>query len=187
MYALAVILGFGLAASIGALAALVVSGNLSGPTGEGTRPGEPSPAGERGKPPKRQQPGADGPQQEHTDRSQQEKSAAKREQIATQDKQISYVSGVREIQADSVVAFSDSHEKLLRYDTLTSGDIEEMQANHAALREFADQASDLQAPQKLHLPRTLVNRARRRAGADMRRLPNNDSEVVIPYSCPEAS
>jgi len=47
-----------------------------------------------------------------------------------------------------VEAFSDSHEKLLRYDTLTSGDIEEMQANHAALREFADQASDLKAPQK---------------------------------------
>jgi hypothetical protein len=31
-----------------------------------------------------------------------------------------------------VAAFSDSHEKLLRYDTLTSGDIEEMQANQAA-------------------------------------------------------
>ena len=45
-------------------------------------------------------------------------------------------------------AFSDSHEKLLRYDTLTSGDIEEMQANEAALQEFADQASDLKAPQE---------------------------------------
>ena len=45
-------------------------------------------------------------------------------------------------------AFSDSHEKLLRYDSLTSGDIDEMQANQVALREFADQASDLKAPQR---------------------------------------
>ena len=146
-YAVAVILGFSLAASIGAVAALVVSGNLSWPAGEGTRPEEPGPAGKRGRPPKHQQADADG-QQDHTDRSQQEKSDPKREQAATQDNQIPYASGVGEIQADAVEAFSDSHEKLLRYDTLTSGDIEEMQANHAALREFADQASDLKAPQK---------------------------------------
>ena len=42
----------------------------------------------------------------------------------------------------------DSHEKLLRYDTLTSGDIEEMQANQAALQGFVDQASDLRAPKQ---------------------------------------
>jgi len=146
VYAVAVILGFSLAASIGAVAALVVSDNPSWPTGEGTRPGEPSPAGERGKPPKHQQADADGQQQDHTDRSQQEKAGVKRERVASQDKQIPYVSGVREIQADSVEAFSDSHKKLLRYDSLTSGDIEEMQANQAALQAFADQASALKAP-----------------------------------------
>jgi hypothetical protein len=47
-----------------------------------------------------------------------------------------------------VEAFLDSHEKLLRYDTLTSGDIEEMQANQAALQGFVDQASDLRAPKQ---------------------------------------
>ncbi len=42
----------------------------------------------------------------------------------------------------------DSHEKLLRYDTLTSGDIEQMQANQTALQGFVDQASDLRAPKQ---------------------------------------
>jgi hypothetical protein len=148
VYAAAAILAFVMAASVGAVAALVVGGTLTWPTGEGTRPGEPGPAGEQGNPPQHQQADADGPPQGHTDRPQQEKAGAKREQAATQDRQIPYVSGVGEIQANSVEAFSDSHEKLLRYDTLTSGDIEEMQANQAALQDFADQASDLKAPQR---------------------------------------
>jgi len=132
VYAVAAILAFVMAAGVGAVAALVVSGNLGWSTGERSRPGEPGPAGEQSKPSQRQQ----------------EKAGAKREQAATQDRQIQYVDGVGEIQAKSVEAFSDSHEKLLRYDTLTSGDIEEMQANQASLQEFADQASDLKAPQK---------------------------------------
>jgi hypothetical protein len=144
----ATILAFVLAASVGAAAALVASGNLSQPTGEGTRPGGSGPADERGETHQRQQADADGQQQEYTDRSQQEKAGARREQAATEHEQLPYVSAVGEIQADSVEAFSDGHEKLLRYDTLTSGDIEEMQANQAALRECADRASDLEAPQK---------------------------------------
>jgi hypothetical protein len=148
VYAVAAILAFVMAASVGAVAALVVRGNLSWPTGERARSGEPSPAGEQGKPPQRLQVDADRPQQEHTDRSQQGKAGAKRERTASQDEQTPYVSAVGEIQANSVEAFSDSHKKLLRYDALTSGDIEKMQANQAALQEFADQASDLNAPQK---------------------------------------
>jgi len=145
VYAAAAILALVIAASVGAGAALVAGGDLSWPTGERSEPGEPGPAGERGEPPQRQQAGADRPQQGHTD---QEEAGTSREQAATQDKQIPYVSAVGEIQADSVEAFSDSHEKLLRYDTLTSGDIEEMQANQAALQEYADQAGDLKAPEK---------------------------------------
>jgi hypothetical protein len=152
VYAVAVILAFVTASSIGAVAALVVSGNLSWPTGERSRPEEPNPAGEQGKPPQRQQADADRPQQElqqeHTDRSQQEKADAKREQVASQDKQTTYVNGVGEIQANAVEAFLDSHEKLLRYDSLTSADIEKMQANQAALQDLTDQTSDLSAPQK---------------------------------------
>jgi hypothetical protein len=148
VYAVAAILAFVVAASVGAVATLLVSGDLSWPTGERATQGESGPAGERGKPPQRQQADADHPQQEHTDRSQQKEADAEREQVASEDKQIPYVSGVGEIQANSVEAFSNSHEKLLRYDALTSGDIEKMQANQAALQEFADQASDLEAPQK---------------------------------------
>jgi hypothetical protein len=129
-----------MAASLGAVAALVVRGNLSLPAGERARPEEPSPAGEQGKSPQGQQANAD--------RSQQENSDAERGQVAPQDKQTAYVHEVGEVQANSVEAFLDSHEKLLRYDTLTSGDIEEMQADQAALKGFADQASALRAPQK---------------------------------------
>jgi len=42
----------------------------------------------------------------------------------------------------------DSHDKLLHYDALTADDVEELQANQAALQEFANQAGDLNAPQK---------------------------------------
>jgi hypothetical protein len=129
-----------MAASIGAVAALVVRGNLSLPAGERAGPKEPSPAGEQGKSPQRQQ--------EHTDKAKQEIADAERGQAATEDELTQYVDGVGEIQANSVEAFLDSHEKLLRYDTLTSGDIEEMQADEAALQGFVDQASDLRAPQK---------------------------------------
>ena len=140
VYAVAAILAFVMAASVGAVATLVVSGNLSWPLGDSPNPEEPDPAGEQGKPPQ--------PQQANTDRSEHEKADVKREQVASQDKQIPYVDAVGEIQANSVEAFLNSHEMLLRYDSLTSDDIEKMQANQAALQEFTDRASDLRAPQK---------------------------------------
>ena len=138
VYAAAATLAFGMAASVGAVAALMVSGNLSFPAGERARPEEPSPAGEQGKSPQRQQADAD--------RSQQQYSDAKR--ATPQDEQTTYVNKVGDIQADSVEAFLDSHKKLLRYDGLTPGDVEKMQANQAALKGLADQASALSAPQK---------------------------------------
>ncbi len=140
VYAVAITLVFVMAASIGAVAALMIKDNLSLPAGERAKPHFPSPAGEQGKSPQRQQANAD--------RSQQENSEAKRGQAAPQDKQTAYVHEVGEIQADSVETFLDSHEKLLRYDALTSDDIEKMQANQAALQKLADQASDLGVPQK---------------------------------------
>jgi hypothetical protein len=140
MYAVAVLLAFVMAASVGAVAALVLSGNLSWLTGERSGPEEPGSAGEQGKPPQSRQ--ADAGRPPH------EKAGAKREQVASVDKQTPYVHGVGEIQANSVEAFLDSHERFLHYDALTSGDIEEMQADQAALKEYAHQATDLRAPQK---------------------------------------
>jgi hypothetical protein len=140
VYAGGATLMFIMAASIGAVAALVVSGNLSWPTGGRAGSEAPNPAGERGKSPQRQRADADRPQQEN--------SGARQESAASPVKRTTYVDGVGEIQAESVEAFLDSHEKLLRYDALTSADIEKMQANQAVLHGFADQANDLRSPQK---------------------------------------
>jgi len=133
-------LAFGIAASVGAVAAVVVGDDLSWPNGEKARPEEPSSAGEQGKTPQ--------PQQADADRSQQQKAGAKRERAASEEKQTTYVNGVGEIQANSVETFLDSHERFLHYDALTSDDIEKMQANQAALKGFAHQAGDLRAPEK---------------------------------------
>jgi hypothetical protein len=140
VYAVAATLVFVMAASVGAVAALVVSGNVSSPTAERTRPDEASPPGEQVETTQNEQTDADAAQQQY--------SSAKREQTTPQDEQTTYVDEIGEIQANSVEAFLDSHEKLLRYDTLTSSDIEEMQANQAALQGFVDQASDLRAPKQ---------------------------------------
>lgn len=152
LYAVVAILAFVMAASIGASAALMVSGDLSWPTGDGSRPGEPGPAGEQDKPSQHRQAEADHSGQEGADRSEKggrgKKATTEGEQAASNEQQAPYLAEVGELQADSVEAFSDSHEKLLRYDTLTSGDIEEMQANQAALQDLADRASDLEAPHK---------------------------------------
>jgi len=134
------ILAFAMAVGIGAVAALVVSGNLSAPSGERARPEESSAPGEQVESTQHEQADADVAQQQY--------SGAKREQTTPQDEQTTYVDEVAEIQANSVEAFSDSHEKLLRYDTLSSSDVEEMQANQADLRGFVDQATDLRAPKQ---------------------------------------
>jgi hypothetical protein len=139
-YAVAAILAFVMAASVGAVAALLVSGNASLPIGETTRPDESSLAGEQGKSAQYEQ--AD------TDLAQQQDSGAKQRQATPQDRQTTYVDEVGEIQANSVDAFFDSHEMLLRYDTLTSGDVEKLRADQADLKGFAGQAEALGAPQK---------------------------------------
>lgn len=139
-YAVAATLAFVMAASVGAIAALMVSGNLSWPTGERPRPEEVSPAGEQGDTPQRQRSDADRPKQEEA--------GAKGDKAASQQVETTYVHEVGEIQANSVETFLDSHNKLLRYDALTTDDVEELQANQAALKAFTHQASELNAPRK---------------------------------------
>ena len=140
-YAAAVTLVFVLAISVGAVAALMVGGDLRWPAGERAGSEEPTRSADgQSKAPQRKS--AD------TTLSQQQYSGAKGGQPAPEDELITYANEVGEIQADSVEAFLDSHEKLLRYDALTSADIEKMQANQAALQVLANRASDLRAPQK---------------------------------------
>ena len=59
-----------------------------------------------------------------------------------------YVGTVGDIQAGAVEAFQDSHDKLLRYDALTAGDVEEMQANEAVLEALTERTSGLAPPLK---------------------------------------
>jgi hypothetical protein len=59
-----------------------------------------------------------------------------------------YVSEVGEIQGNAVEISLASHDKLLRYDILTTDDLEELRANEAALGEFADQVDNLDPPEE---------------------------------------
>ena len=140
-FAVAAISAFGMAAGIGAVAALMVSGNLSAPSGERAGPDESGAPGKQVESTQHKKADADVAQQ-------QSYSGAKREQTSPQDEQTTYVDEVGEIQANSVEAFLDSHEKLLRYDTLTSGDIEELRTDQAALKKYAGQADALSVPQR---------------------------------------
>jgi hypothetical protein len=135
VYAVAAILAFAVAAGVGATAALMLQGDLSLPTRE-----EPQPAGEQGNAPQRQ--GA------ANDRSQQKGTGTEQKEDASQLDEAEYASKVGEIQSKSVETFLDSHERLLRYDALTADDVEEMQANQAALQGYTDQADDLDPPRR---------------------------------------
>ena len=57
-----------------------------------------------------------------------------------------YVSTVGRIQSEAVRRLLDSHDKLLRYDILTTDDVREMRANESALRGFAARVDGLDPP-----------------------------------------
>ena len=118
VYAAAAVAMLAVAAGVGAVAALVL-----GP-GSGPPSGQPKGA-----------------------QSQQSHQQNKGEHLSQLD-EASYISKVGDIQRKSVEKFLDSHNKFLRYDALTSDDIDKMRADQAALQGFAEQANDLNPPQK---------------------------------------
>jgi len=150
-YAVAAILVVVLAVSIGAVAALMVSGNVSSSAGDKARPDDSSRGGEQTKPAQ--------PEQTNTELSRQQYPDDRRGQATPRDSQSGYVDEVGDIQARAVDTFADSHEKLLRYDALTSGDVEKMQADQAVLKGLADQAGALSAPQKYEKQRDVFRSA----------------------------
>jgi hypothetical protein len=134
VYASAATLAFAVAAGVGATTALMLQGDLSLPGRE-----EPRQPGDRG----------DVPRPQHNEAGEQENAPRSQEQEdAAQQSEAEYVARVGDIQDMSVEAFLDSHDKLMRYDALTADDIEEMQANQAALKGFTDQVDGLDPPQK---------------------------------------
>jgi hypothetical protein len=58
------------------------------------------------------------------------------------------LSKVADIQNGSVEAAIKSNDKLLRYDSLTTDDIENMETNYAALRNFSDRVEELNPPEE---------------------------------------
>lgn len=68
------------------------------------------------------------------------------EEAASRRDETEYAGRVGDIQAESVEAFVDSHEKLLRYDALTAEDVEKMRKNRVVLRESIDRVDRLHPP-----------------------------------------
>ncbi len=148
-YILAAALTLAVAAGIGAMAALILQGDLSLP---GTK--DPQQLDEQQNAPRAQEnePAAQQPEKaasEQNEAGEQENAPRSQEQEeAAGQSEAEYVARVGDIQADSVETFLDSHDKLMRYDALTADDVEQMQANQAALKELADQVEGLDPPQK---------------------------------------
>lgn len=150
VYVAAAMLAFAVAAGVGATTALMVRGDLSLPASK-----EPRASGQQGNTPQRQGAVADRSQQKEAgeqpsaSRPQEQKPAAQpAEKAASQQDEAEYVSKVGDIQSESVETFLDSHQKFMPYDALTADDIEEMRADQAALKGFADQVDGLDPPQK---------------------------------------
>ncbi len=138
MYVSAAALAFAVAAGVGAISALMLRGDIGAPAEE-----EPRALDEQEKAARPQENDAAAEQEEEETVPKPEQEAAAAEQNGTE-----YAREVGAIQSDVVETFLQSHNKLLRYDALTADDIEQMQANEAALQGFADQAADLDPPRK---------------------------------------
>jgi hypothetical protein len=59
-----------------------------------------------------------------------------------------YVDEIGKLQNESVSAFLNSHNKILHYDALDAGDIEEMHANENSLKQISDRVDKLTPPGK---------------------------------------
>jgi hypothetical protein len=149
-YILAAALVFAVAAGIGSMATLILQGDLSLPgTEEPRQPQEQqnAPRSQEDEP-AAQQPEKDASQQNEAGEQENAPRSQEHEEAAAGQSEAEYVARVSEIQRGSVETFLDSHDKVMRYDALTADDVVQMQANRAALKEFADQADGLDPPQK---------------------------------------
>jgi translation initiation factor IF-2-like protein len=171
VYVLVAALAFALAASVGAMGALVVRGDLSLLGREDSRsPDEQANAPRENAPrPQQDDAAADQQQQQEEEREaaaerqrqeeqqqqqQEEREAAARQREAeeaqeeAQEEEEEYVARVGQIQANAVETFLDSYQKLLRYDALGGDDLQQMRSNEAALEELSTEVENLDAPQE---------------------------------------
>jgi hypothetical protein len=149
VYAAAAILAFALAAGVGAIGALLIRGDLSL---LGTQEEPPQSPNEQANAPRPQQNNNNAPanqqQEQEEEQEQQQQQEAAQEQRGEEEVELEeeYLAKVGQIQSRAVEAFLDSHKRLLRYDALGSDDLEQMEANEAALRELSTEVENLDAP-----------------------------------------
>jgi hypothetical protein len=139
LFVVAATLSLALAGGLGAAVTLTLRGDVGGPERQGPRPAD----------------------EQRVDRPQQKDGAVEREEVSSQQDQAAdrsadtaqraaneYLDTVEDIQAGAVETFLDSHEKLLRYDSLSADDVEETKANEAVLQGMAERADNLDPPEK---------------------------------------
>ncbi len=147
VYAALAILAFALAAGVGAMVALTLRGDVGLPERQGPRPADEQRVDRpQQKDGAAEQDEAAAGQKEAA--PQQDQAAADRSADAAQRAEAEYVGAVGDIQTNAVETFRNSHEKLLRYDSLSAADVEEMKANEAALQGMAERAAGLDPPRK---------------------------------------
>jgi hypothetical protein len=146
VYAAAVTLAFVLATGVGAMGTLLLLGNLDLPRKE-----EPRSLAKQENAARSQEKDTAEQEKEAARPSEQEELAApqpeQEKEAAGQQSEDQYLNQVGDIQSNCVEISLDSHEKLLRYDMLTTDDLAEMQVNKSALRECTNQVNELDPPQ----------------------------------------
>ena len=130
-----------LATGVGVMAAAMV-----GP-GQGSSGGEPERAGRTEQREAGSQEGSQ-PRQADSQEGSQPRQAGKGKGAPDRLTEAEYVSTVGRIQSEAVRTLLDSHDKLLRYDILTTDDVREMRANESALRGFAARVDGLDPPRR---------------------------------------
>ena len=166
VYAALAIMAFAVAAGVGAMGALMLRGDVAGLLErQGPRSADEQAVGraqqkeaaEREEAASQQGRAAANRSADAAQRAEAQRAEAQRAEA--QRAEAEYVAEVEEIQAGAVETLLDSHKKLLAYDTLAADDVEEMQANEAALRGMADRAADLDPPPKYEEQHDVFNAA----------------------------
>lgn len=149
VYAVLATLAFGFAAGAGAIGALMIQGDLARPSGEepsDEQASAPGPEQEQTASQQREAAGQDSTRQSSEEETSEEEISNERKQAAAGQDETEYVTRVGNVQGKAVKTFLDTHEKLLRYDSLTADDVEKMQVNAAGLGRLADETDNLDPP-----------------------------------------
>lgn len=136
-YLLVAILGFAVAVSMGAIAAMVLGSDFGFSASERPRASEAQGNAEH------EDKQVNAQQEEERGEPQQEKARGN-----VQQSESDYASEIGKLQGGAVKVFLDSHDRLLHYDALAADDVEKMQDNEATLQEFTDKIDALNPPQK---------------------------------------